>query len=415
MKQYRVLKTFTHEGKEYRQGTVHEFSEDFASTKGADLEPYDPSVYAVVKEEMKNFFANLTKDMGDALKAAQSQGPVGADRKEVMLRENKDYLTSAFFTALKKGDSETLNKIFEIEKAKAITEGMTVGTAADGGYLVPTLTEASIWELVKTFGQILKKATVMPMGQNAINLPKYTGSIAGNWVNESSAATPEKGTLGIDTLTPKKWVGLIPMSNELFKGAVPAIGAFISKVLAQAEGYAIDTKAWQNSATTLTGVFYASNTFGNTELTSGTNPNTLTYRNLVNCSLGTDLNYNPRPEWFVSRSILAIILGIQDDNGRPIFNYDMMTLLGYPVNIIEQAPTSSVAASKPIILFADLSASVVGDVSGRSVDIAKEASVTINGSYVSLFENDMSAIRLVKQYAFAPRTNGYSLIKTAAA
>lgn len=415
MKTYRVLKTFTHEGKEYKQGTAHEFSEDFAASKSADLEPYDPTIYGVVKDEMKNFFTNLTKDMGDALKAAQSTGQVGLDAKEVMLRENKDYLTSAFFTAIKQNDQKTLDKIFEIERAKAITEGMTVGTSADGGYLVPTLTDASIWELVKTYGQILMKATVLPMGQNAVNLPKYTGSIAGNWVGESSATTPEKGTLGIDTLTPKKWVGLIPMSNELFKGAVPSIGAFITKVLAQAEGYAIDTKAWQNSATTLTGIFYASNTFGNTELTASTNPNSVTYQNFVNASLGVDLNYNPRPEWYISRSVLAIALGIVDDNNRPIFNYDLRTILGYPVNIIEQGPTSAAAASKPIILFADLQASVVGDVSGRSVDVSTEASVTINGSYVSLFENDMSAIRLIKQWAFAPRTNGYSLIKTAAA
>lgn len=414
MKHYRILKTFTHEGKEYRQGTVHELPDDIASAKAADIEAYDPSVYAIVKDEMKNFFTNLTKDMGDALKAAQNAGSAGMDQKEILLRENKDYLTSAFFTAIKQGDKKTLEKIFEIERSKAITEGMTAGTAGDGGYLVPALTDASIWELIKTYGQILQKATVMPMGQNAINLPKYTGSIAGTWPNEASAATPEKGTLGVDTLTPKKWVGLIPMSNELFKGANPSIGAFITKVLAQAEGYAIDTKCWQNSNTTLTGVFYASNTFGNTESIAGINPNAITYQNLVNATLGVDMNYNPRPEWYMSRSMLALVLGIKDNADRPIFDYNTMTLLGYPVNIIEQAPTSAAAASKPVILFADLSASVVGDVSGRSVDIGTEGSVTINGSYVSLFENDMSAIRVVKQWAFVPRTNGYSLIKTSA-
>jgi len=202
------------------------------------------------------------------------------------------------------------------------------------------------------------------------------------------------------------------MSNELFKGANPSIGAFITKVLAQAEGYAIDTKTWQNSATTLTGVFYASNTFGNSEATDTTNPNSLKYQNFVNASLGVDLNYNPRPQWYMSRSVLAVVLGIVDLQSRPIFDYNTMTLLGYPVNIIEQAPTSANAASKPIVLFADLSASVLGDVTGRSVDIGTEGSVTINGSYVSLFENDMSAIRVVKQWAFAPRTNGYSLILT---
>lgn len=411
MKTYRILKTFTDNGKEYKQGTIHEFTPEYAAAKSAELEPYDPKIDEVIKDEMKNFFANLKTEMSKAVDEAKA-APVGKDAKEVLLRENKDYLTSAFFTAIKNRDSVMLSKIFEIEKAKAITEGMTIGTSADGGYLVPALTDASIWELIKTYGQILQKATVMPMGQNVINLPKYTGSIAGNWVTEASAATPEKGTLGVDTLTPKKWVGLIPMSNELFKGANPSIGAFITKVLAQAEGYAIDTKCWQNSAATLTGVFYASNTFGGTQTLSGTNPNTLTYPDLVAATLNVDMNYNPRPEWYMSRSMLSIVLGIVDLQNKPIFDYNTRTLLGYPVNIIEQAPTSADSASKPVILFADLSASVVGDVSGRSVDVSSEAPVTINGSYVSLFENDMSAIRVVKQWAFAPRTNGYSLIKT---
>ncbi len=411
MKTYRILKTFTDNGKEYKQGTIHEFTPEYAATKGADLEAYDPQINEVIQEEMKNFFAGLRGEMQKAVAEAKA-APVGEDAKLVLLRENKDYLTSAFFTAIKTGDKETLSKIYEIENAKAITSGMTVGTAGDGGYLVPTLTDASIFELIKTYGQILQHATVMPMGQNPINLPRYTGTIAGNWVGEASAATPEKGAFLVDTLTPQKWVGLVPMSNELFKGANPAMGAFISKVLAQAEGYAIDTKAWQNAATTLTGIFYASNTFGGTVTTSGTNPDTVTYQNFVSATLNVDLNYNPRPEWYLSRSVLAIALGLVDLQGRPIFDYNTRTILGYPVNIIEQAPTSANVASKPIVLFGDLTASVLGDVSGKTYDIGSEGSVTINGSYVSLFENDMSAIRVVKQWAFAPRTYGYSLIKT---
>lgn len=411
MKTYRILKTFTENGKEYKQGTVHEFSVDFATTKGADLEEFNPKIDEVIKDEMKSFFEQMKKEMGNVIQSANAN-PVGADLKEKMLRENKDYLTSAFFTAIKKDDREMLEKIRKIEEAKAITEGMTVGTTTDGGYLVPTLTDASIFEYIKTYGQALQHATVMPMGQNPINLPRYNGTIAGTWVGEASPIIPEKGTLTVDVLTPKKWAGLVPMSNELFKGANPAIGAFITKILAQAEGYALDTKFWQNAATTLTGVFYASNTFGNTETLDSTDPASLKYTNLVTATMGVDLNYNPRPEWYWSRGIMAIVLNLVDDNNRPIFDYNTKTCLGYPVNIIEQAPTSAVAASKPIIIFGDLAASVVGDVAGRSVDISKEASVTINGSYVSLFENDMSAIRVVKQWATAPRTNGYSLIKT---
>ena len=78
-----------------------------------------------------------------------------------------------------------------------------------------------------------------------------------------------------------------------------------------------------------------------------------------------------------------------------------------------RSPTSADVASKPIVLFGDFTNSTVGDVLGTRILIANEGSVTINGSYVSLLENDLSAVRAIKRWAFAPGLTGaYSVIKT---
>jgi HK97 family phage major capsid protein len=378
--------------------------------------PDSGDITSVITSSLKDFTEEMKK-----LAAEVKAVPVGEDMKTVLLKTDANYRMSAFVTALKhvKGDdagkreaAEKLLKQFA-EETKAITEGMTVGAAADGGYLVPTLTDPSIFEFVKTSGQALRVFTIMPMGQNVINLPRYDGSVAGGWVGEASAITPEKGTLTVDVLTPKKWAGLLPLSNELLQGANPAIGSFLINILGKAEAYAIDGKTFQAGNTTLTGIFYTSNTFGGTTTLATTDPASLTYQKLVTATLAVDMNYNPKPIWMMSRSMLALCLNIVDDQNRPIFNYNTMTLLGYPVAIVEQAPTSAILASKAVIIFGDPSNSVLGDVAGRSVKIAEEGSVTINGAYVSLLENDMSAIRVVKSYAFAPRTNGYSVIKCA--
>ena len=72
-------------------------------------------------------------------------------------------------------------------------------------------------------------------------------------------------------------------------------------------------------------------------------------------------------------------------------------------------------ASKPVILFGDLSYSFVGDVAGRRINIFDQGSITINGSVVSMIQNDLSAIRVVKRTAFsAGLVEGYAVAKCAA-
>lgn len=340
--------------------------------------------------------------------------PVGKDLHKELRATNPDYRLSCLLSAMKKNDTATIAEIQAEEKAVTTANNETTSTA--GGHLVPAITEARIRELIPTSGQALKLCTVMPMTSgNVINIPKLTTGCSGNWVDEQAAITPENFVLGVDTLTPKKWAGLVPLSNELLEDANPAIGAYLIKHLAIAEGVALDTKVFQNGNTTFTGLFYASNSYGATITTGSTNPNSIIRDDLINAILGVDMNYNAFPKFAMSRSVLGVIMNLVDGANRPLFDFNTQTLLGYPVEIIEKAPSSADSASKPIVLFGDFSNSIVGDVLGTRVTLATEGSVTINGAYVSLLENDLSAIRAIKRWAFAPGLLGaYSVIKTKA-
>ena len=385
-------------------GVAGELTEDQKREK----EDFLKSVGEGVSIGLKPIMQELKEVMGK-VKAE----PVGKDLRKELRATNPEYRLSCFITALKKNDEATIKEILAEEKAITTANNETTTTA--GGYLVPAITEAKINELIPTYSQALKVCSVMPMTSgNVINIPKLTTGCSGNWVDEQAAITPENFVLGVDTLTPKKWAGNIPLSNELLEDSNPAIGAFLIKHLAIASGVALDTKVFQNGNTTLTGLFYASNSFGSTVTTSGTNPNTVIYDDFVNATLGVDMNYNNNPVWLMSRSVLGIALTLKDAlSGRPLFDYNTKTLLDYPVVIVEKAPTSADVASKPIVLFGDFTNSTVGDVLGTRILIANEGSVTINGSYVSLLENDLSAVRAIKRWAFAPGLTGaYSVIKT---
>jgi HK97 family phage major capsid protein len=88
-----------------------------------------------------------------------------------------------------------------------------------------------------------------------------------------------------------------------------------------------------------------------------------------------------------------------------------MRLLGFPVRLIENAPTlSSVTGGKPFIVLGNLENSYIGDVQGMEVTLLSEA--TIDGT--SLGQFDLSAIRVISRVAFNKGlTEKYSVIKTA--
>lgn len=388
------------------------------------------------RDDLKEVFKELMQPFTTAAEemkavAEKSRGEeVGKDGIEGLMAKDVNYrfamqLSASAHRHVSKLNPDTFKKQFgksvdevlqivdSIEKAAA---PLNVTTDADGGYVVPDLTEQTIMELAATYGQAYKYFNVMPMGQNVVNLPKESTAQTVYWVGENETITESKEQLGIDTLTPKKVAALTTISNELLKVPSPSMGAYVTKKMAQRILTAIDSKVFQNGNTTLTGVFYTSNSFGNSEPTSSTNPNSLTYQDFVNAAYNIDAAKLIGASWFMQRAIAAVARGLTDSQGRPIFEPAAAgmpaTLLGFPVVLIEAAPNGAAAASKPIVLLGNLSNSTLGDIGGIGYDIFNSGSV----SSTSLIENDLSAIRAIKQVAFTPGlVSEYSVIKTAAA
>lgn len=285
---------------------------------------------------------------------------------------------------------------------------MTEGTPGDGGYLVPALTESMILERIPTYGQARRFMTVLPMSGNVLNMPKQNALPTAYWVGENETISDSKPTLTQQTLTPKKLAGLVIMSNELFADANVSIGNYILSKMAEVFGVAEDSQFFDGSGSPMTGIFATGNTFGNLVTFSG-NGTTVSYDNLVDIADGVDANYLTGAGWFMSRSYRSTIRKIKDDQHMPIataYGNEPMTLFGYPVNVVENAPSTATASNKPGIILGNLQNSIIGDVAGIRVDFLKEA--TIDG--VSLAENDLVAIRCIKRVAFTPGyTEKYSV------
>ena len=295
---------------------------------------------------------------------------------------------------------------------------MLVGTDASGGFLVPDMTQGSIMEYAITYGQAFQVGmTQIPMGQNVLTMPAELTNPTWDWdISEGGSVTSSKATLAPITLTPYKGGAIVVLTPELIMGSYLPIGAYVNKKIGIARAYGTDGQVFVGSGSPFTGLFTTGITWGNTQEPSGISLENLDYEDFTKCRYGVDEAKLTGASWLMNRLIMERTRRITDDYGRPLLveaNADTPpTILGKPVKLIEQAPSTAVA-STPIILLGNFSNSLIGNVQG-SMRMRMLYEGTIDTT--SLAQYDLVGIRVMDQMAY---TNGlvleYSAIQFAAA
>jgi len=315
------------------------------------------------------------------------------------------YRIHALMCGIKNGNRDLI--------AKA-ADPMTVGTPADGGYLVPAITQAKILELVPTYGQARKIMTVYPTSGNDENIPKEANLPAWYWVGEAAAITSSKPTLGVMTLNAKKGAAIVILSKELFNDANVSIGTYIVNKIAQVKGQAEDIQFFRGTGSPFTGVASNSHTFGNVVTLTGA-ASTLTYQKLLDCVYGIDQNFLSGAKWILHRTVVNVVRGLTDLQQRPLFiDANAGTpaqLMGYPAELIEAMPTSATASNATVAMLGNFQNSLIGDVNDMEVELLREA--TIAGT--NLAEYDLVGFKVTSRVKFnAGVTEMYSRIRQAA-
>lgn len=372
----------------------------------------------------KEFLSKISDEVEKGTKKIlKESGALTIDKdgvKITMVKAEEDKLTPEMKL------TKQIQAIYQQKFLHKTVDPMTVGTPADGGYLVPDITAPSIIELASTYGQARQLFNVMPMGQNAIVMPKYLTGATAYWVNESSAITASKPTLGYVKMTPHKVAAIVPVSRELMEGAVPNISTYIMNLIAKSFGAAEDTQFFAGSGSPLYGLFYISNTFANAHAITGVNVNTLAHADLMACINGVDQALLEGAVWMYHRSIDVYIRGLKDKNDRPLFIDGYAgrpdTLLGYPVQMIEKATSATTAnatVSTPFIALGNPKAQLFGETNNMVIDVTKSGYI----ASTEIFTVDDIAIRVIRSVTNAVDSAGtangladsFSIIKTAAA
>jgi HK97 family phage major capsid protein len=372
----------------------------------------DGQLLQITREELGKFTVDLEKTLGEKQNEKFDQFEKKLDKsfsdfqnsfsKPMSDQEKQDKANEIMGKSIFNLANMKKGRKYDKEFIQKALDPQDEGTAADGGYLTPTITAAEILRLQEEYGQGRQYFRNYPMGKApVIRFPKKLTGATVTRVGENTAIPDTKVTLTYADLTASKVAAIVAITSELEEDAIVDIGAYVNEQLAESFAEEEDGQIWAGTGSPHTGAFNTSSTYGLNSLTVA-NSASIVYDDLVSCAMGLKSWYLRNAAWYMHRSVAADLMKIKDNNGLPILINagDPMraTMFGYPVRLIESAPNSSTATSgMPLILLGDMNkAGIFGLKRDYTMTVLTEA--TVDG--VNLAENDLIGIRVTKRDAF---------------
>lgn len=289
----------------------------------------------------------------------------------------------------------------------AITAATT--TSQFAGFLKPDQA-AAYFDQAKKSSSVQQLARQVPLGINGAEVPVVTSKPIAGWVAEGGKKPATQGSLALKTITPKKVAAIAVVSAEVVRANPGNYINILRDDVAEAFAVAFDTAALHGTNTPFGQ--YVDQTAKVVEIGTTTKANGGVYGDVV-AGLKLLVDDGKRLSGFAfDRKIEPTFLGAVDNNGRPLFvetpledSTSVVTpgrLIGRPAFLGDQIGTAIVTGTPNtggIVGYGgDWSQVVWGVVGGISYDVSTQATVTINGELVSLWEHNLVAIRAEAEY-----------------
>lgn len=285
------------------------------------------------------------------------------------------------------------------------------------GFLPPAMA-APIFERAARSSVVMSLSPQHPLGANGVQIPVVTGRPSVAWVGEGERKPATSGALGLKTITPKKMAAIFVVSAEVVRANPGNYMQLMRNDLADAFAVAFDRAALHDEGPDGTaggGPFdtYLDQSTKAVALGTNTQADGGTYADLVD-ALGlvvtaadaSDRRYRLNG-WALDDVVEPALLLAVDTSGRPIFTESPVEtattmrqsrLLSRPANFGEGVAT--INQTDVIGYGGDFSQTAWGVIGGINYDVSTEAAVTINGSLVSLWENNLMAVRAEAEYGW---------------
>lgn len=246
---------------------------------------------------------------------------------------------------------ERCGKLFRALLAEdfAQVKVLSEGTAADGGYLVPTEFHREVIRVAELSGFARKYCSIFPMGTDSKDVTTLASGATAYIVWEKAAISESTPQFGTKVLNARKFAVLIKQTHELIDDNMTdeEVLVLVAKLSAESLAELEDAQVLTGSGAGLnmTGVLVDANVNVVTMGAGDTSFQDIDYAYLVSVKNAVPMKYKKagKAVWAFSQDIFNHIEQLVDTTGRPLFRESMTTpdtytLLGYPVEITEVMP-----------------------------------------------------------------------------
>lgn len=270
-----------------------------------------------------------------------------------------------------------------------------------------------IFERAARMSVVMRLANQVPLGPEGKAIPVVTGKVQAGWVAEGAQKPATKAAIALKTMDPHKLAAISVVSAEVVRANPGNYMGLLREQLAEAFGLAFDAAALHDTdqaGTAGAGPFptWLDQTTNSVEIGSTTQANGGIHGDL-NAGLGLLVNTGKRLTGFaLDDRIEPMLWGAVDANGRPLYTDlptdDTSGTIARPGRLLSRPSWMGEGiwstAAKTLGYGGDWQQAAWGVVGGINYAVSTEATVTINGALVSLWENNLVAIRAEAEYGF---------------
>ena len=245
----------------------------------------------------------------------------------------------------------------------------------------------------------------VPLGITGKSIPVVTGKVTAGWVAEGAQKPASSGSMALKTMDPKKLAAIAVVSAEVVRANPGGYMDVLRPQIAEAFAVAFDAAALHGTSSPFTTNL---DTGSSTKEFTGTAPAFTSIYDDLNDGLRTLVNAGKKPNgWAFDSRMEPEFNAAKDSSGRPLFldaTYtDEAGLIQKGRLLGRQAYLGDgVYAATPKIYgyLGDWSQTAWGAVGEISYSVSTEATVTINGTLTSLWENNLVAILAEAEYGW---------------
>lgn len=309
------------------------------------------------------------KDL-DKLYAQIRNMPLSKEVRELAGLSNDFEMTKKWMSAIashkKMGDRSKLDAV------QTEIRSMVEGTDSAGGYLVPTEFAALIMLKKVAITKMRRFASVIPMNSDTLSLPVESTYATATWEDEDTESTETDAVLANVDLVAYKLKALMKVTEELLDDANVSVIEWLAGQLAKVIATEEDKQFFTGNGTKKpTGLRSLS---GVTSVTQAST--SLAYGDALSLYMALPEQYRMTGTFVTSANGIKLLMGIVDDNGRPIFMPSFQegkpaTLFGRPIIEVADWPDNLTVGSvtnTTEIWFGDLSYYIVGDRMSLTID-----------------------------------------------